>query len=96
MFQQTLNQKGSASKHFTRESYEVVSSITDINFEHLSCMQVLSDNRIVLGGRWFGIYNCEFDASDNTIVTKKKLVDDSRFFWIDPRFPPYFVLTIAQ
>ena len=70
--------KAEGTANFSKETFEVVSSITDINFEHISCMQVHENNRLVLGGRWFGIYNCELDSSDNTIVTKKKLVDECK------------------
>lgn len=55
-----------------------MSSVTDIEFEHISCLSVKNHNKIIVGGRWFGIYICEKDESDSTIVTKHKLVDASR------------------
>lgn len=77
---QLLSTRAEVKGNFSKKSYEVVSSITEINFEHLSCMQVLETNRLIVGGRWFGIYSCELDTSDDTIVTKKKLVDESKLF----------------
>lgn len=68
----------SSTEEFKMESYELTSSVTDIEFEHISCLFVRSPTKMIIGGRWFGIYECEKDNSDNTIMTKKKLVDSCK------------------
>lgn len=74
-----LNKKFDISDEFEIENFPIISATSKIDTQYISALLVRNKKNLIIGGRWFGIWDLEKSDNNLNFDCNKRIVNQCKF-----------------